>query len=215
VSSAACTGGAGACLRRQCFNTRPSLRTGFLKGCCSLQYVSLNPAHSVVRRTISSRDPCSAVLLGMLWILRRQRLEVAVHRKALRLHAQHQLDTVLAYAPLSNDLHARILRDPPAGFGRFCIAALGTSPPIGSPSMSRTSRPDAIAEVLGIDPAVCGRYQRTLVMVCRDVVKSDVELRGWLRRAASAPPMSELASNDGLPQGTKLEPRHVMPRYRE
>ena len=39
----------------------------------------------------------------------------------------------------------RILLTGPVGFARFAIALFGASMPMGSPSMSRTSRPDAIA----------------------------------------------------------------------
>jgi hypothetical protein len=103
--------------------------------------------------------------------LRRLRLEAAVRRTALQLHAQHLLHTDyqlihsrrLQERPV-RPADVRILRCPPAGFGRFCIAAFGASPPIGSPSMSRTSRPEAIATLYNVEPVESEDDQRALVM---------------------------------------------------
>jgi hypothetical protein len=56
------------------------------------------------------------------------------------------------------------LRDPPDGFGRFAVAAFGASPPMGRPSMSRTSRPDVIAALQRIGSAMSEGDQKALVM---------------------------------------------------
>jgi hypothetical protein len=65
--------------------------------------------------------------------------------------------------------HVRIFLVPPGGFGRFCIATFGASLP--SPSMSRTSRPDVIASLQCMGPAMGEGNSRALVVIlqgCRE-----------------------------------------------
>lgn len=50
--------------------------------------------------------------------------------------------------------HVRIRFAGAAAFARFDAAAFCASPPMGSPSMSRTSRPDAIVRGVAFGPAM-------------------------------------------------------------
>jgi hypothetical protein len=137
----------------------------------SWQLASGRFVYRAEERTISSRVPCSVSLLGMLSTPRKLQLGAVVRHITLRLHAQHQLFTIVSASLRWTRLvhcvahwHVRIFLVAPDGFGRFCTAAFGASPPMGRPSMSRTSRPDAIAALQGIESAMSEGCERALVM---------------------------------------------------
>lgn len=111
--------------------------------------------------TISSPALGSVFSPGTPSFPRRLRPAAVVRHKAPRLRAQHPLQTSSQPNKASRSLrgywsapNVRILLTGAAAFARFCTALFCASPPMGSPSMSSTSRPDAIAQCFGVDSAM-------------------------------------------------------------
>ena len=136
--------------------------------------------------TISSQAQCSASSRGTPSTLRTPRPVVVARHTAPQPHAQRPLPTELAAAhnpKTQAPQDVRILFVCPPFFD-FLFAVGGATSPTGSPSISRTSRFDAIASVFPFDLAAQKCCETTGLMVlqgCRGRVNAGRQVRGCAR----------------------------------